>query len=277
MPSERPLDDALGTHAPARDVVALHERICVRRLDETKRVRPRAHGRLTQHRIGPRIAVPLQPVVPAHLRGRVRGHVLEQHRVPRERSGVLVHAHHVGIAPNHERGVGVVLREQDVRVHVHLVAEVVVLGHDVVHDAVGGERALEYRREPTVDVTLVMHHDTGPAERGAGPGGQDDAGGVLAHAIEGGRGGDDFAPVSFHRRAQERLGVRGDAGAVGGGGIVGHAGCGVDEVLVRAKVEMEGVAEGGEGEAEGVCVVERFGVEGEGRDIVSAGGEAVAG
>lgn len=166
-------------------------------------------------------------------------------------------AHKVRVTPDDKRGIEVVHVVCEGRVKGVLSAEVVVLGHDMVHDPGGREGALEHRRRG--GIALVVHDYPGPAEGAVGRRGH--TGRVRAHAGRGRMGGDDLAPVGEDGLAEEG---RGGLGAVGCD--VGYAGCGVDEGVVRAEVEVEGLREGGEGEAEGVGVAEdgRLGRRGQG-------------
>ena len=134
------------------------------------------------------------------------------------------------------------------------VAKVAVARCDVVRDATNGECALEDGRATCERVALVVHGDACPAEGVAGLVGRS-AGGIGTHALCGGVFRDDLAPVRSDGGREEGFRVRDDALAGRVGVIVDYARRWMYEVIVWAEVEVKGLAEGGEGQSEGVSMV----------------------
>jgi hypothetical protein len=120
---------------------------------------------------------------------------------------LLVNAHNVGVAPDHQTRVDVTEWRGDLRVKRVLVTQIVSFGDDMVNDAVRGECAFEHRCNALIDVALVMHHDPGPPKVWSAVGPTQNARGVLPHTIGGYMLWDNHSPVGFYRFTQERCGM----------------------------------------------------------------------
>jgi hypothetical protein len=75
---------------------------------------------------------------------------------------------------------------------------------------------------------------------------------IRTHALRRGVRSYHVAPVGFDGGWQERLGVRNDALAVSFGVVVDDARGWVDELVVRAEVEVKDFSKGGKRQSEGI-------------------------
>lgn len=92
---------------------------------------------------------------------------------------VLMLAHHIGIAPNDQVRVRVLFREFYVGIECELVAQVMVLRHDMMDDAVHRKCALKYWWSACYRISLVVDSDTCPSELILPRRSWDDSGGVF--------------------------------------------------------------------------------------------------
>ena len=102
-------------------------------------------------------------------------------------------------------------------------------------------------------VTLVLDGDACPAEHVAGV--VKGAGSIFTHAQFRDVCRDDLSPVRFDKRWKEWFGVGDDALARRVGVIVDDARGRMYEVVIWAKMEVKGFAEGGECQSERVSVM----------------------
>ncbi|THH19504.1 hypothetical protein EW146_g1675 [Bondarzewia mesenterica] len=96
MEPRNPAKKVLGAHFATSDVVTHAECIYTGRLDETERINPRAHSRLTQHGI----VVSVSSTRPRVPNAKHANTIVEHHRMTLKCRNMLMHAHDIRIAPD---------------------------------------------------------------------------------------------------------------------------------------------------------------------------------
>jgi hypothetical protein len=137
----------------------------------------------------------------------------------------------------------------DLRIERVFCPQIVVLGHDVVHDAIHRKGALEGGRP--IIIPLVMDHDTCPAKFSLRERRVSNSGSVFSQPNIGKLGVDDLAQVRLDALTQKGFGT---SRAIGG--VISNTSSWVHKVVVGTEMKVEMIIKGSNNEAEGVVVTQ---------------------